>query len=248
MNRKEWKRRAAYEALVILGVMALLLFITRLWPILLLVILGIFIATLRLLFLSFKGVKSDPPVLMLPPPAEKPTWEEVRDMTFSHLIDRITQLVQLDYPDAKWIWEVSSPKERLERGGEVWILLNRAGGYCRARVVMQGLQEPTLDYQINPAATAPTAPLAEEPEENPPASEHVPENYGLMAFEWVDTHVMDLNQKCNEVIGLGQFELLLKPDELPPAQSWPDICKELIRNGLEKAEATADGIHINLKQ
>ena len=51
MNKKEFKRHLAYEALVILGVLALLLFICRLWPILLLVILGIFIAALRLLFL-----------------------------------------------------------------------------------------------------------------------------------------------------------------------------------------------------
>ena len=44
MNKKEWKRRMAYEALILLGLLALLLFITRLWPILLLVILGIFVA------------------------------------------------------------------------------------------------------------------------------------------------------------------------------------------------------------
>ena len=47
MNQKEYKRRMAYEALIMLLLLALLLFITRLWPILLLVILGIFIATLR---------------------------------------------------------------------------------------------------------------------------------------------------------------------------------------------------------
>ena len=55
MNKKEWKRRMAYEALILLGLLALLLFITRLWPILLLVILGIFVAALRLLFLSPQG-------------------------------------------------------------------------------------------------------------------------------------------------------------------------------------------------
>ena len=42
MNNKEFQRRAAYEALILLLILALLLFITRLWPILLLVILGIF--------------------------------------------------------------------------------------------------------------------------------------------------------------------------------------------------------------
>jgi len=64
MNQKEYKRRMAYEALILLLLLALLLFITRLWPILLLVILGIFIATLRLLFLSSWNV---PPTQ--PPPS-----------------------------------------------------------------------------------------------------------------------------------------------------------------------------------
>ena len=45
MNQKEYQRRMAYEALILHLLLALLLFITRLWPILLLVILGIFIAT-----------------------------------------------------------------------------------------------------------------------------------------------------------------------------------------------------------
>ena len=46
MNDKNFKRHFAYEALVILGLLLLLTYLTRLWPILLLVILGIFIATL----------------------------------------------------------------------------------------------------------------------------------------------------------------------------------------------------------
>ena len=52
MTKKDWQRHMAYEALVILGVLALLLFVCRLWPILLLAMLGIIIVTLRLLFLS----------------------------------------------------------------------------------------------------------------------------------------------------------------------------------------------------
>ena len=66
MKDKEYKRHMAYEALVLLGLLALLTYITRLWPILLLIILGIFIATLRLLFLSSKKVEPLEPVLALP--------------------------------------------------------------------------------------------------------------------------------------------------------------------------------------
>ena len=44
MNQKDFKTRMAHEALIILGVLALLSVICRLWPILLLILLGIFIA------------------------------------------------------------------------------------------------------------------------------------------------------------------------------------------------------------
>ena len=63
MTDKEKKRHLAYEALVIMGMLAFLTFICRLWPILLLIILGIFIAAIRLLFLSSKKVE----VLTIPP-------------------------------------------------------------------------------------------------------------------------------------------------------------------------------------
>lgn len=57
MNKKDQKRHMAYEALVLLGMLALLTFICRLWPILLLIILGIFAAVIRLLFLSSRKIE-----------------------------------------------------------------------------------------------------------------------------------------------------------------------------------------------
>ena len=60
MNNQEKKRHLAYEALVLLGVLALLNFICRLWPFLLLMILGIFAAVLRLLFLSLEKTEAAP--------------------------------------------------------------------------------------------------------------------------------------------------------------------------------------------
>lgn len=67
MTNKDWQRHMAYEALVMLGALALLLFMCRLWPILLLVILGIFVAMLRLLFLSSPKVQSAQPEKQIPP-------------------------------------------------------------------------------------------------------------------------------------------------------------------------------------
>ena len=97
MNNKEFQRRAAYEALILLLILALLLFITRLWPILLLVILGIFIGALRLLFLSSQTVQSDQP---LPPLKNlKPSDPDLD--SFSLLQTEITDRVLKDYPEAR---------------------------------------------------------------------------------------------------------------------------------------------------
>ena len=99
MHNKEFKRRIAYEVLVILGTLALLLFICRLWPILLLVILGIFIAALRLLFLSAKRVEKIPP--LLPAVQEEPTEQDIQNVTFGAVQKRITELVAADFPQAR---------------------------------------------------------------------------------------------------------------------------------------------------
>ena len=72
MNDRERKRHYAHEALVILGLLALLMYITRIWPILLLVILGIFVAALRLLFLSSTKVPEVEPLTDYPAPKPVP--------------------------------------------------------------------------------------------------------------------------------------------------------------------------------
>lgn len=105
MTNKDWKRHMAYEALVILGLLALLTFICRLWPILLLIILEILIATLRLLFLSSKKVEVIQPQLALPEPPKAPTDQDVRDMAYAVILRRVTELVMEAYPDARWVWE-----------------------------------------------------------------------------------------------------------------------------------------------
>ena len=122
MRNKKFKRHIAYEVLTILGMLALLLFICRLWPILLLVILGIFIAALRLLFLSFPKVEEVHP--LLPPAQTEPTEQEMQDMTFGAVQKRITELVTADYPDARWVWKTPNAKSNIAAGNEVRILLN----------------------------------------------------------------------------------------------------------------------------
>ena len=70
-------------------------------------------------------------------------------------------------------------------------------------------------------------------------------NYELIAYEWVESHILELNARCNEELGKGEAAFLIPGTELPVRESWPEICKELVRNGLESAECAEEGIQIN---
>lgn len=239
MNDKDKKRHFAYEALVILGLLALLNYICRLWPILLLIILGIFIAALRLLFLSSTQVEVMKPLPLLPAPLPELTEKEMKALAYSLILNRITAIVLSEYPKARWVWEVSDAYRRIELGETVYILLNKAGGYRRAQVIIQNLQVIGIQYQKMQSE------MAEEVEED--ASEEPPkENFELLAFEWTEAHIFDLNARCNDAIGRGLTELIIEADELPTKESWPDVCRELIRADLENVECIPNGIKINL--
>lgn len=84
MNNKDRKRKIAYEVLMILGMLALLTFICRLWPILLLIILGIFVAAIRLLFLSGNRVDPVEPQPLLPAPKPAPSESDLRKLAYAY--------------------------------------------------------------------------------------------------------------------------------------------------------------------
>ena len=146
MTKKEWQRHMAYEALVILGMLALLLFVCRLWPILLLVILGIFAAALRLVFLSSPKVQPIRPeqqtaASSAPQRAveSQPAAQNAEDaQSFGDLQTQVTRWVRQEYPNARWVWKYPDSKARFQRGEDVAILLNRAGGYREAVIHLQG--------------------------------------------------------------------------------------------------------------
>ncbi|CAK7009997.1 MAG: hypothetical protein BACD_00932 [Bacteroides rodentium] len=235
----------AYEALVLLGMLALLTFICRLWPILLLIILGIFAAVIRLLFLSSRKIEVIVPLPLLPEPVKEATEKDVQVLAYSVILRRVTELVLSEYPEARWIWEAPNAERLIRENQEVFILLNRAGGYRRAKVVIRNLQVIGIEY--NPPAEE-DAVL--EPEDNIPEPEEEPEvqNYELLAFEWADAHIFELNARCNEAIGENLSELILLAEELPVRESWADICRELIRAGLTDVQCVSEGIKINLTQ
>ncbi len=245
MNSKDQKRHMAYEALVILGLLALLNFICRLWPILLLIILGIFVAALRLLFLSSRKVEVIEPLPLPSEPVREPTEQDVQTLAYAVILRRITELVLSEYPDARWVWEMPDAQKRLQEGLEVFILLNRAGGYRKAKVLVSNLQVTGLEYLSTPQQPGFPQPEDENDSEQEKAET---QNYELLAFEWVEAHILELNSRCNEAIGEHLSELILLAEELPVRESWPDICRELMRSGLEEARCVPEGIKINLTQ
>ena len=245
MNKKDQKRHIAYEVLVLLGMLALLTFICRLWPILLLIILGIFAAMIRLLFLSSRKIEVIVPLPLLPEPVKETTEKDVQVLAYSVILRRVTELVLSEYPEARWVWEAPNAEKLIQESQEVFILLNRAGGYRRAKVVIRNLQVVGIEYnpQVEENAVL-------EPEDNAPEPEEEPEvqNYELLAFEWADAHIFELNARCNEAIGENLSELILLAEELPVRESWADICRELIRAGLTDVQCVSEGIKINLTQ
>lgn len=255
MNDKNRQRHLAYEALVILGQLALLTFITRLWPILLLIILGIFIATLRLLFLSSQKVEPIKPLPALPPPSRLPEEIDMQSMAYCIIQRRITQILADRFPNSRWIWENPRAKEDIMAGNPVYVLLNKAGGFRRGHVIIQQLQVMDIIFEekksepvppvSDPALTPPGPPVPPVADEE---DEPMPENFGLIAFNWVEAHVMELQERCNEAIGEGLTEYLIPAEELPVTESWEEICKVLIRNEFPGALCSDEGIIIEFEQ
>ena len=245
MNNKEKQIRFVHEALVIMGVLVLLCFICRLWPILLLAILGILIAAIRMVFLSSKKVEVvEPMPIAQPKPEPIPTETDVKALAYSVILRRITELIASEYPEARGVWEMPNAKDLFDAGEDLFVLLNRAGGYRRAKVNIQNLQVLGIEYETAsaPDNSQPEAEETELPEENEKDS------YQLIAFEWADAHIFELNARCNEAIGQNLSELLIYADELPVKESWEDICDELSRAGLEDVHCVPEGIKINLTQ
>lgn len=241
---KEKQTRFVYEALVILGVLVLLCFICRLWPILLLAILAVLIAAIRMIFLSVKKVEIVELMPISQPEPKIPTESDVKALAYSVILRRITELIISQYPEARWIWEAPNAKDLFDAGSDLFVLLNHAGGYRRAKINIHNLQVIGIVYETTPVFDN----SQPEPKETELPEENKKESYELLAFEWADAHIFELNVRCNEAIGQNLTELLICADELPVKESWEDICDELSRAGIEDVQCVPEGIKINLTQ
>jgi len=173
-------------------------------------------------------------------PATAPTTQALESLAYSVMCQKVNALVLKDRPGARWVWETPDTWSRLCRGDRLFILLNRAGGYRRAQVIVQNLQVTGLVYE---SATGKEDELDESPE---PAADEVPDNYELLAFQWVDAHQSDLSARCSEARQQNLTELTLTENELPVPESWQEICKQLASVGYTETRCLAEGIKIIL--
>lgn len=240
------KKRTLRGILALLIAMCLIVLVFRLWPVLLLMILGLFGCALWALIHTYR--QPDAPVS---PPVDAPqtqpapmSEQELLTIAFGLLQRRITEQVTAVHPHAKWVWAGPGARERFAAGGPITILLNDAGGYQRASVQVSGLQFYNLLYlpQNGVPVSARNLPNPQQENNQPPSVD-----YGLLAFEWVKANLQRLYAVNNDAASKGQTGFRILAEELPHGDSWPSICDELIRNGFVEAEPVADGIQVQIK-
>lgn len=239
------KKHLLNDIFTVIMLLALLLTIVRLWPLLLLLLIGLIAYALWGLFhVAKQSVKAEPaPLPMLPAPV---TEQALLAAAFGLLQRKITEQVVMRYPGARWVWSMSNAFDQFAAGQPLPILLNGAGGYQRATVWVKDLQFVGLVYATVPSdSSEQSGGKVPEPEE--PAAESEEVDYGLLSFEWVEANMQHLNALSNEAVAEGQDGFRIPAEELPHGDSWPTLCAELARNGFAAAEPMADGIHVKIK-
>lgn len=238
---KKTKYQKVKDSFIIVCIATFLLFIFRLWILLIPSVVVTVILAVMLALLSRQDIPEEKSVQQ-PESEREPKEADVMNLAYSVILKRISELVAEYSQDAKWVWKEPDAKRRIAVGDDVSIILNKAGGYKEAKVIVKHLCVSGLEFAVV-SGTPKTETVQSETMEEPQERE---ENYELAAFEWVEGHILDLNNRCNDEIGLGHSELLLTEDELPVKDSWSDVCNELKKQGLEKLEMLPQGIKIIL--
>ena len=233
---QETRQSPLLSGMKIIGMLLLACYVCRFWPMLIFVVIyGI--ASIVYALVKGKKQKVIPSKPILPEPAPLATEQDVLTLAYSLICQRVTALVTADYPSARWIWESPNTRQLIQDGRDVFILLNRAGGYGRVQVIIHNLQVTGLCYGAVPAP----APVENTPQPEP--ENNADSDYSLLAFQWVDAHTADLSARFGEARQNGLGHILVPETELPVTQSWPDICIELARAGF-KTQLLAEGIKI----
>lgn len=240
MTNKDKKIQRVAKCLSAFGVIALLSLAFRLWPVFILAVFLSAVAGVRYVYLTKKETveQADETVRA---PKEKPVTPKKENLQ-DFVTDSINKLMASEYPEEDWIWEYPDPVSRIGKREDVCIILFGSNGFRKAKVVFSGYSATALEF---PEETV------DEPTESDLSSQTqsastVVADYGLIAFEWTDAHITELNGRCNDAIGRGEKELVIESVELPVRESWDALCEELLRIGVKSAECRENGIAIGL--
>ncbi len=247
---RERKRNTAYNVLILLGVIALLCYITRVWPILLLALIGAIVAAVRLVY-RYAEPDYTTVIIAAPPSPAQPTERELVRMAFGIIQRRVTEELLIDYPNARWVWENPNAMHAIEENGCMTILLSRAAGYKRAWVYVCGLRFIKLSYE-EPAAEPSGTEQPQEKQSHDVNDEAVeapdddvtaePTNYDLLAYSWVEDHMPELIELTGEAIAEMRTTVHIPSSILPERESWDAICRQLTQHDFPGAEIAEDGI------
>lgn len=247
MKHKEEKGQMTADILILYGLLLLLSFICRVWPVILFAILGLFVVMIRMLFISLRDKLADEYVES----DYESTYESDQKLiytkgglemaVFQDMEDQITEFVLSHWKDASWYWESPDARNRIFVGDKVYIRLNHAGGYKRARVIYQGLKVYGLHYGTERNHVS----CGEPPEDNDMGELPIV-NYSMIAFEWCEAHMADIAERLEKAVEEGKNEIMISLDELPVPESFEDICKEIVRQQNKEAKIMTDGIIIIL--
>ncbi len=233
---QEVKKLPLMDSLKIIGLLIAACYICRFWPLLIFLI-GYGIVGVVQNAVQKKKVQNQQ-TAPEPELTPAPTVQDLESLAYSVMCQKVNALVLEDHPGARWVWETPDTWSRLCRGDKLFILLNRAGGYRRAQVLVQNLQVTGLSYETAAGK------MVETDEQSAP--DERPDNYELLAFQWVDAHQSDLSDRCSEALQNSLTGLILTETELPVPESWPDICKQLAGIGYTHTRCLVEGIKIIL--
>ena len=242
MTNKDKKIQRTAKCLTAFGVIALLSLAFRLWPVFILAVFLSAVAGARYVYLTKKETAEQADETVREPKEKEKPVTPRKESLQDFVTDSINKLMASEYPEEDWIWEYPDAVSRLEKREDVCIILFGSNGFRKAKVVFSGYSATALEF---PEETVEEPIESDSPSQTQSASAVVPD-YGLIAFEWADAHITELNGRCNDAIGRGEKELVLDLAELPVRESWDALCEELLRAGVKSAECRENGIAIGL--
>ena len=229
MKQSRIHKQNVLDFLQAVSAFALIAFALRAWPVLMLLLIVLAGAGLYWCWLWIFDETQEPSRNSLP---HLPATQS----SYIQLCETVNKEILRIFPHAKWVWLTPCPMAAMWDNDFLSIRLYGAFGHNKAVVHLVDGEFHRL--QITNERTSPaTGAIQDTPTST---------DYSLMAYQWVESQIVLLNESCNNAIAEKRDSLYLIPEYLPGKQSWPDISKALDEQGFTN-EVTENGILLHLQ-